>query len=245
VRGVCGAFLFSGDAVEKRIDVLSGGERSRVLLARLLVDPGNLLLMDEPTTHLDIAAAEALAQALSGYQGTLIFVSHNTSFVNHLATKIWDIVEGDVVEHPSNLRDYLEHQARLAEQRAAEPAAAFPEGHSAQGETRPSRQTRKRLEAERRNQLNRQTREVRRGIEQLEGRIAALEAEQTELEPKLADPQLCARIEQYRGLIARYGEVRGELGELYAHWEARQLELEQITAEFAASAEETPCADEG
>jgi ATP-binding cassette subfamily F protein 3 len=112
VRGVCGAFLFSGDDVDKSVKILSGGERARVLLARLLARPGNLLLMDEPTTHLDIAAAEALAEALAGYGGTLVFVSHNTAFVNRLATKIWDVVDADIEEYPGTLAEYHEHQAR-------------------------------------------------------------------------------------------------------------------------------------
>jgi len=129
VRGVCGAFLFSGDDVDKSIKVISGGERARVLLARLLARPGNLLLMDEPTTHLDIAAAEALAEALTGFGGTLVFVSHNTAFVNRLATKIWDVVDEDIEEYPGTLAEYLEHQtqqeaaARLAAERRATAAS--------------------------------------------------------------------------------------------------------------------------
>lgn len=107
VRSICGAFLFSGDEVDKPISVLSGGERARVLLARLLVKPGNLLLMDEPTNHLDIGAAEALADALADYQGTVILVSHNLGFVNRLATQIWDLSDGGFVVYPGTLPEYL------------------------------------------------------------------------------------------------------------------------------------------
>jgi ATP-binding cassette, subfamily F, member 3 len=121
VRGICGAFLFSGDDVDKVVGVLSGGERARVLLARLLVKPGNLLLMDEPTNHLDIASAEALANALDSYDGTVVFVSHNSSFVNHLATKVWDISKGEIIEHPGNLREYLEHLEVVEAERNAPP----------------------------------------------------------------------------------------------------------------------------
>ncbi|HET8938956.1 MAG TPA: ABC-F family ATP-binding cassette domain-containing protein, partial [Polyangiales bacterium] len=94
VRSIAGAFLFSDDDVEKKIGVLSGGERARVALARLLIKPGNLLLMDEPTNHLDLASAEALAESLGSYDGTLIFVSHNRSFVRRLATRIWNVENG-------------------------------------------------------------------------------------------------------------------------------------------------------
>src|SRR5690606_4982747 len=88
VRTILGAFLFSGDDVDKPIRVLSGGERARVALAKLLLKPGNLLLMDEPTNHLDLESSESLAESLKTYDGTLLFVSHNRSFVRALATRI-------------------------------------------------------------------------------------------------------------------------------------------------------------
>ncbi|MBW1852530.1 MAG: ABC-F family ATP-binding cassette domain-containing protein, partial [Deltaproteobacteria bacterium] len=109
VRGVCGAFLFSGEDVDKGIGILSGGERARVSLAKLLVKPGNLMVMDEPTNHLDISSSEALINALAEYNGTLLFVSHNKSFINRLATKIWDIKREGVVEYPGNLDEYYYH----------------------------------------------------------------------------------------------------------------------------------------
>ena len=121
IRSVCGAFLFSGKDVDKSISVLSGGERARVSLARLLVCPGNFMLMDEPTNHLDIQSSEALIDALSDYQGSLLFVSHNQSFVNRLATKIWDIRNREVVEYPGTLNEYYEHLARLDEEIHKDP----------------------------------------------------------------------------------------------------------------------------
>ncbi len=109
VRNVLGTFLFSADDVDKKIAVLSGGEKARVALARLMVDPGNLLLMDEPTNHLDLESSEALAQALTTYDGTLVFVSHNRSFVNHLATRIWHVHDGLVEEFPGTLAEFFYH----------------------------------------------------------------------------------------------------------------------------------------
>src|SRR5688572_8470182 len=115
VRNVLGTFLFSADDVDKKIGVLSGGEKARVALARLMVDPGNLLLMDEPTNHLDLESSEALAEALETYDGTLIFVSHNRSFVRHLATRIWYVHDGVVEEFPGTMDEFLYH---LAQQRS-------------------------------------------------------------------------------------------------------------------------------
>ena len=108
IRSIAGAFLFSDDDVEKKVSVLSGGERARVALARLLIKPGNLLLMDEPTNHLDLASAEALAESLEGYDGTLIFVSHNRAFVRRLATRIWNVEGGTVETYPGTLDEYMD-----------------------------------------------------------------------------------------------------------------------------------------
>lgn len=107
IRTLLGAFLFRGDDVDKKIAVLSGGERARVALARLLIDPCNYLLMDEPTNHLDLESSEALAEALSHYDGTLMFVSHNRSFVRRLATKIWNVEAGNIDVYPGSLDEYL------------------------------------------------------------------------------------------------------------------------------------------
>ncbi len=115
VRNVLGTFLFSDDDVDKKISVLSGGEKARVALARLMVDPGNLLLMDEPTNHLDLESSEALAEALETYDGTLVFVSHNRSFVRHLATRVWYVHDGVVEEFPGTMDEFLYH---LAQQRS-------------------------------------------------------------------------------------------------------------------------------
>src|SRR5438270_3530842 len=132
VRGVLGAFLFSGDDVDKRIGVLSGGERARVALARLLVVPSNFLLMDEPTNHLDLDSSEALIDALTGYEGTLLFVSHNRSFVNGLATQVWEVKDFGIDAQPGDLDDWERRRAAALE--AAEMArAAAPRAADARG----------------------------------------------------------------------------------------------------------------
>jgi ATP-binding cassette subfamily F protein 3 len=242
IRGVCGAFLFSRDEVDKVIGVLSGGERARVLLARLLVNPGNVLLMDEPTNHLDVAAADALANALDSYTGTLIFVSHNTTFVNRLATKVWDISNSDVVEYPGNLAEYLDHLERR-EETEAEPAKSShkpppPKKAAAVSETPPAdpadgadpesyeeRKARKKQEAQERNRKNTNTKAIRQTIGKLERRIAELEAENTTLEEDLADPTIYERYAQYEKILANYQSNQKKLEELYARWEHQQEAL--------------------
>ena len=107
VRAILGAFMFSGDDIDKPVKVLSGGEKARVALARLLVKPGNLMLMDEPTNHLDLSSSESLTASLKTYDGTLVFVSHNRSLVRALATRIWNVEDQKVETYPGTLDEYL------------------------------------------------------------------------------------------------------------------------------------------
>src|SRR3954470_13873908 len=129
VRSVLGAFLFSGDDVDKRIGVLSGGEKARVALAKLLVIPSNFLLLDEPTNHLDLNSSEALIDALTRYEGTLLFVSHNRSFVNGLATHIWEVRDGRIDAQPGDLDDWSRrHAAEVADAPALERESGGGQG---------------------------------------------------------------------------------------------------------------------
>jgi ATP-binding cassette subfamily F protein 3 len=237
VRGVAGSFLFSGDDVEKKVGVLSGGERARVALAKLLLVPANLLLLDEPTNHLDLDSSEALIEALKGYGGTLLFVSHNRSFVNQLATVIWEVKDGAVVPCPGNLDDWWYHQRQLAEAAAAEAAAAEagsagrPRGGaplSAQGDggvAGLSEKDRRRAEAEARNARYRLEKPLRDEIAALEARIATLEADEREATAALADPALYEDFARAKPFIERQRAAKDELETLYGAWEAAQEKL--------------------
>jgi ATP-binding cassette, subfamily F, member 3 len=230
VRSVAGSFLFSGDDVEKRVGVLSGGERARVALARLLLVPANLLIMDEPTNHLDLDSSEALIEALQEYRGTLLFVSHDRSFLNELATVVWEVKDGGVLPCPGNLDDWLYHQRQLEEAAAARgeqaggPVAAGSPGGA--DEQRPA--DRRRLEAEARNARSRRERPLREEIVGLEARIAALEAEGREATAALADPALYQDFARARPLIERQAAARAELEQRYVEWEAAQRRLEEL-----------------
>jgi ATP-binding cassette subfamily F protein 3 len=130
VRGLLGAFLFSGEAVEKRVGVLSGGERSRLALAKLLLEPLNCLLLDEPTNHLDLTAKEVLLDALMAYGGTLVFVAHDRYILDHLPTHVIEVGHGDVVRYHGHYEDYLraKEKAALAAAEAAARAEAARAG---------------------------------------------------------------------------------------------------------------------
>jgi ATP-binding cassette subfamily F protein 3 len=222
VRSVLGAFLFSGDDVDKRIGVLSGGERARVALARLLVVPSNFLLMDEPTNHLDLDSSEALIEALQGYQGTLLFVSHNRSFVNGLATQVWDVKDGQIDAQPGNLDDWSARRAQLAEESLERKSKA--EGR------KPSTRQERAKERERRAAV---LKPLQAKVAATEARVAELEARQKELEATLADAAVFADSARSTPLIKSHREVLAELEVLYARWEEEQAQLAEAEAEIA------------
>ena len=234
VRGVAGSFLFSGDDVEKKVGVLSGGERARVALAKLLLVPANLLLLDEPTNHLDLDSSEALIEALKGYGGTLLFVSHNRSFVNQLATVVWEVKDGGVLPFPGNLDDWLYHQRQLAAAAAADGAARSERGGAESrredGDGFASEKDRKRAEAEARNARYVREKPLRDAIARIEERIAERERAQKEAEAALADPALYADFARARPHVDALAAAKAELEGLYAEWEGKQRELEQIGA---------------
>ena len=233
VRGVCGAFLFPGDDVDKPVGVLSGGEKARVCLARILVKPGNFLVMDEPTNHLDLMSSETLIDALGEYEGTLLFVSHNLSFVNSLATKIWDLRDGEVVEYPGTLDEYEAHLARRALDVVGEKAGG---GAAAAGDEQDrSRQSRKELRKERAEQ-RRLARELIRPLEEslgrIEERIQDLEARQKELERDLADPELFRDERRSVPMLKEYDRIKKDLESLLGDWETTQERLESAREEM-------------
>ena len=237
VRSVCGAFLFSGNDVDKPIGVLSGGERARVSLAKLLVKPGNFMLMDEPTNHLDIESSETLIHALAGYGGTLLFVSHNQSFVNSLATKIWDIRGRGLVEYPGRLEEYYDHLRKI-------DSAPGKKEHRAENESTPGgvktvertgpvpntdkrdRKNEKREKAKKRQIIHATLNPIQKRLERVEEKIAALESRQQEVEKMLADPNTFADKEISIPLLAEYRDIRDELNEQLLKWEETQHKLE-------------------
>ncbi len=230
VRGVCGAFLFSGEDVDKAIGVLSGGERARVSLAKILVKPGNLMVMDEPTNHLDIVSSEILIDALNDYGGTLLFVSHNLSFVNRLATKIWDIRDGTIVEYPGTLSEY-EHRLSLQN----ETAAAVPVPTPGFAEPLQSRKIVRKEKAERRSVITAALKPIQEKLADLEERIEALETRKQELEKSLGVPEIFKDKDKCVPLLNEYDQVRKKVDQLMARWEYHHGELEAAKKELGVA----------
>jgi ATP-binding cassette subfamily F protein 3 len=204
--------------------VLSGGERSRVALAKLLLRPTNLLLLDEPTNHLDIESSEALIEALAGYGGTLLFVSHNRSFVNRLATVVWEVKDGGVLPCPGNLDDWLYHQRQLAAATGSDAAGPSPRDEGA----RPGDRDRKRAEAEARNARYRLEKPLRDRIQAVEARVAELEQAERAATEALADPAVYDDFSRARVHVEARQRAQAELEPLYAEWERLAGELEGL-----------------
>jgi len=177
LRSLLGCFLFSADEVFKRIGVLSGGERNRYALLRMLLHPANFLLLDEPTNHLDMRAKDVLLEALSKYTGTVVFVSHDRYFIDKLATRVFEIGDGRVEVYPGNYEDYRWRKgggaARLQEAVAAAPAAVQPvNGNGAA----PAESKSKRLNPIKRKQMEDRVRELEHEITRMEAAIAECES---------------------------------------------------------------------
>ncbi len=240
VRSVLGAFLFSGDDVDKQIRVLSGGERARVALARLLINPGSLLLMDEPSNHLDLESTEALAESLADFDGTIVFVSHNRSLIRTLAGKIWNIEDGQVETYPGTLDEYMwSQQQRLAGEGASAPPVAAkpkpapePEPAVVKG-TREDEKARKRREAEARQRRSKVIAPIQKRIDKLEGRISELESAQRERSTQLSDPDTYENASLRNKLLDEYQKAQDKLDELTGRWEAAVEELDAAENELA------------
>ena len=223
IRRLCGAFLFSGEDVDKPISVLSGGEKARVSLAKLLASPGTFMLMDEPTNHLDLMSSEELIDSLTNYKGTLLFVSHNQSFVNRLATKIWSITEEGIEEYPGNLNEYFDYLERIDKVLPDPSEKEYKELNN----VKKDRKAGKRQDAEKRKQIRDTIKPIKDKLNTLEDRISLLEKREKELEIILSDPTVFADTEKTPSILTEYSNVRDKIKELFARWEYGQEQLEK------------------
>lgn len=225
VRGILGGFFFSGDAVEKKVAVLSGGEKMRVAFARLLVNPPNLLLLDEPTTHLDIPSREALENALHDYEGTVCLVSHDIEFTRHVATSIVAMAPPSIRRFPGGY-DYY-HEKMEAEGRSQKPDPRGPAGSEARDEGG-DRKAVRRERAQKRQELSRLRRPLETRIKAAEKTIASLEQEQDTLSGELMKPSSGT---DYATLNRRLSEIQATLAETVEQWERDSRELETLPTE--------------
>ena len=210
IRNMLAAFLFTGDDVFKLISALSGGERGRVSLAKLMLSEANFLILDEPTNHLDIASKEILEEALNSYTGTVLYVSHDRYFINQTATRILDLTNQAIVNYIGDYDYYLEKREELTEKYA--PVAAQAEAEVKQAsDNKLSWQQQKEEQARQRKRENE--------LKKVEARIEELETRDKEIDETMVLPEICTNVAECARLSKEKTAITEELEGLYEKWE--------------------------
>ena len=229
LRAHLGAFLFSGDDVEKKVEVLSGGEKARLALARLLLRPANFLVLDEPTNHLDVESREVLESALSDYAGTLLLISHDRDLLDALCTRVVDVRGGRLESHPGSYADFCRAPDRPGTPEP-DPAQA-PPASSPPPTPLPTSKQERMAARERARERARQRSRAERRLAEIEEEILGLEERVEELGQQLAEPEVYRDGDFSRAIQAERGQVRQEIEARYADWERAAAELEALNAD--------------
>ena len=232
LRDMLGAFLFRGDDVYKSLDVLSGGEKSRIALLQLLLSPVNLLVLDEPTNHLDIHSKDVLLTALRDFGGTVIFVSHDRAFIEQLATRVLELKPGQFKNYPGNYEFYMEQLAKNAEGTVVEPVETTAAGSKTSSSavvstssTTVSTAAAGPLSWEEQKRLDAERRKAEKEVSRLEEKITELEEKKSGLENKLADPAVYSNGEKAKAVQREIEELSAQIEETTSVWEAAAEKL--------------------
>ncbi|MCQ2320471.1 MAG: ABC-F family ATP-binding cassette domain-containing protein [Bacteroidales bacterium] len=228
VKALLGSFLFRGDDIDKKVKVLSGGEKARLSLAKMLLFPTNLLVLDEPTNHLDMLSKDILKNALIQYDGTLIIVSHDRDFLQGLTNKVYEFRKPNIKEYIGDIYDFLE-QKNLTHLKELEAAAK-----QAPKAAEPIPQSQNKQNYERKKQFDSRFRKIDKEIQRLEDAIGKMEAELAELDAIMANPDAHPEHKVDNDFYWTYGKKKEELQTLIDDWGEKQIEREDLEAEFKA-----------
>ena len=219
IRDILGAFMFGGEASDKKVKVLSGGERSRLAMIRLLLEPVNLLILDEPTNHLDMRSKDVLKEAIRDFDGTVIVVSHDREFLDGLVTKVYEFGGGVVKEHIGGIYDFLQKKKMESLQELQLTQSSAP---VAKEESVPVSENKLSYEAQK--EQNRKIRKLEKQVAACETHIGELEAQVTEIENRMATPEGAAD----RSLYEQYQALKKEIAAAEEEWESMLMELEEL-----------------
>ena len=226
VRTILGSFLFSGDDVDKKVSVLSGGERSRLSLARMLASPASLLLLDEPTNHLDMRSCEVLAAALSDYEGTLCVISHDRYFLDGFINRVWEVNEGKVHQYIGNYSEYEMAKSKEAEAALLNPTKVTQETSISMNQLERGR---KRREAEDRNRKHKIIKPLKSRLQKVEARLEEVLAEKAAVEEKLAESAIYESVNkpQLMEALSQQTELANEEKSLTEEWDKLSTKIDQ------------------
>jgi ATP-binding cassette subfamily F protein 3 len=234
VRSLLGAFLFRGDDVLKKVSVLSGGEKSRLALAKMIATPANCMLLDEPTNHLDMNSQEVLQEAMAQYDGTIVVVSHNRYFLDSFTNKVLEVKDGRITLFEGNVAEYLLKQEALREQEKEAEGNGMTKP-LATPDSQDSRKERKRLEALMRQERSRRAGPWLKQLAESEKQIELCERQKEELEARMADPDLYKDENNWAKTSKDYEDCKRHLERWYGKWETAQEKIDAIDAELNLS----------
>lgn len=235
LRSVLGCFLFTDEDVFKKIKVLSGGEKSRVALAKTLISEANFLLLDEPTNHLDIQSVNILTQALQQYEGSFIVVSHDRYFVTQIANKIWYIENNQIKEYPGTYEEYTWWREKQAASQAASKAASQPAPSNAlkKEPVKESKKEKPSAETQESREIQKELKALQKRLEEIEANIIEQETQVEEVEKELANPEIYENPDVSAQTTERYQLAKDRLEKLNAKWEEVGLRIEELEKEVA------------
>ena len=224
IRDILGAFMFGGEASDKKVKVLSGGERSRLAMIKLLLEPVNFLILDEPTNHLDMRSKDVLKEAIRDFDGTVIVVSHDREFLDGLVTKVYEFGGGLVREHLGGIYDFLKNKQidSLNELSSNKVQKVQPEVEEEKNVSQ------SRLTYEQQKEVQKKIRKMEKNIAGCEERINQLETQIAALEEKLTTPEGAADVSLYE----QHGQLKKTLDEAVEEWESLSIELEEVKSEL-------------
>ena len=221
IRDILGAFMFGGEASDKKVKVLSGGERARLAMIKLLLEPVNLLILDEPTNHLDMSTKDVLKKAIEAFDGTVIIVSHDREFLDGLVSKVYEFGGGKVTEHLGGIYDFLQ-------KRKIDSLTELEKKKVEKIEEKPKEISENKLSYLERKEIQRKIRQFQNAVNDAEKRIAKVEEKIAEIEKELATPEGFSNID----LCQKHGELNRELAVIMEYWEEQCQKLEEAQAEL-------------